>query len=170
MGIEWETPRGLRSVFWVLISSRSGNNKKKQGVTQVIMGNGERKSVYKNDLMQHGECVLHKVVILFTFERFSEYLFLPFLRGQTMQRFPKNIRLIPTRWEIFGFVDMWWLLVYQHSKCSAIIPVIFFYQTFVGQKLVTVLGRYGAIIALQHTGNLTTFYASIATYLFYHKV
>ena len=37
--------------FWVLVSSRSGNNKKKSGVTKVIMGNGKRKSVYKNDLM-----------------------------------------------------------------------------------------------------------------------
>ena len=91
MGIEWEIPRGLQSFFWVLISSRSGNNKKKYGVTKVIMGSGKRKSVYKNDLMQHGECVLHKVVILFTFERFSECLSLPFLRGQRMPRFPKNI-------------------------------------------------------------------------------
>ena len=90
MGIEWEIPRGLRSFFWVLVSSRSGNNKKKSGVTQVIMGNGKRKSVYKNDLMQHGECVLHKVVILFTFERFSEYLSLPLFGVQRMPRFPKN--------------------------------------------------------------------------------
>ena len=91
MGIEWEIPRGLRSFFWVLVSSRSGNNKKKSGVTQVIMGNGKRKSVYKNDLMQHGECVLHKVVILFTFERFSECLSLPFFGVQRMPRVPKNI-------------------------------------------------------------------------------
>ena len=39
----------------------------------------------------------------------------------------------------------------------------------VGQKLVTVFGGSGAIFALQHTGNLTAFYTSISTSLFYHN-
>ena len=55
MGIEWEIPRGLRSFFLGLLFSRSGVKQKETWIFQ-----GQYKK--KKDLMQHGKCVLHKVL------------------------------------------------------------------------------------------------------------
>lgn len=55
MGIEWEIPRGLRSFFWVCYFHEVGLSRKKPGYSKVNIR-------IKKDLMQHGKCVLHKVL------------------------------------------------------------------------------------------------------------
>ena len=42
MGIEWEIPRGLRSFFWVLVSSRSGVKQKETWIFQGQYKNKKR--------------------------------------------------------------------------------------------------------------------------------
>ena len=61
---------------------------------------------------------------------------------------------------------MWWLLVYVHSKCSAIILVILFYRTFVGQKLVTVLtAKRQVAISIECVVIIALLGAKIKTYI-----
>ena len=69
MGIEWEIPRGLRSFFWVCYFHEVGLSRKKPGYSKVNIR-------IKKDLMKHGECVLHKVLISYFF-----------LGSQTMPKF-----------------------------------------------------------------------------------
>ena len=55
MGIEREMPRDLRSFFWVCYFHEVGLSRKKPGYSKVNIRR-------KKDLMQHGKCVLHKVL------------------------------------------------------------------------------------------------------------
>ena len=48
-------PRGLRSFFWVCYFHEVGLSRKKPGYSKVNIR-------IKKDLMQHGKCVLHKVL------------------------------------------------------------------------------------------------------------
>ena len=69
MGIELEIPRGLQGFFWVCYFHEVGLSRKKPGYSKVNIR-------IKKDLMKHGECVLHKVMISYFF-----------LGSQTMPKF-----------------------------------------------------------------------------------